>query len=300
MILYKRTGINFIINQGENNAKVFNYNLFIDHNKSCSRLFFHKRNGRPGNPGTHQTKQRRKKEIITDADLKNLPEPVRRYLKFAGVVGKEKIRIAHVKFSGELKRAENQPWMHVNVEQVSGIENPSRIFYISAGFFPFISMTGRDGYIDGKGNMLGRLTPLITLFDMKGPELDRSALVTFLNNMVFIPTAFLNSYVKWEKINDGSTKAVIMDRGNTVSGIFYFDETGEITNMITTGRYRDENGRFIREKWTTPLRNYIELNGFKIPSEGDATHQNTNGGEYVYARFRLVSLEYNNTNIHLK
>ena len=128
--------------------------------------------------------------IISDKDLAGLPEPVKRYLSFAGVIGKERTRTVHVRFSGEMKMSENQNWLPVQVDQVSGLDNPVRIFYISGRLAPLLTIDGRDKYKDGKGNMFIKLLSLITVADSRGMETDASELVTFLNDMIFIPAAF--------------------------------------------------------------------------------------------------------------
>ncbi|UCH09319.1 MAG: hypothetical protein JSU61_08750, partial [Fidelibacterota bacterium] len=44
-----------------------------------------------------------KPELVTEADLDGLPEPVQRYLRYTGVVGKERIRVVRLKQRGQMR-----------------------------------------------------------------------------------------------------------------------------------------------------------------------------------------------------
>jgi hypothetical protein len=50
--------------------------------------------------------------IITSEMLAGLPEPVRRYLEFSGVLGKPFVRSAIVKQTGKIRQGPEKPWMH--------------------------------------------------------------------------------------------------------------------------------------------------------------------------------------------
>jgi hypothetical protein len=45
-------------------------------------------------------------------------------------------------------------------------------------------------------------------------------------------------------------------------------------------------------RWTTPLKDYVEINGRKIASYGEAVWH-TPEGEFVYGKFHLAGIDYN-------
>jgi hypothetical protein len=131
--------------------------------------------------------------VITEADLTPLPDPVQRYLRYAGVIGKPQVRCARVVQSGVLRTAPTQNWMPIQAVQYSTLAGSlSRTWYAVAKKGPVALMKARDRYDNGAGHMLIKLLSLFTVADVRGPEMDISALLIFFNDMVMWPTAFLD------------------------------------------------------------------------------------------------------------
>ena len=235
-------------------------------------------------------------DTIRTSDLDSLPAPVKRYLLKSGVVGKERIKTFRGKFAREMKvGGENSKWMKVKVEQYSFIDSTlTRIFYIKSRMFGIVPIVGRDKYENGKGNMLIRLFDLFTVVNQTGPSMDKSALVTFLNDMAMFPMAMLNKKVAWQPVNDTSARAALTDCGNTVSGIFYFNRSDDLVNFETGDRtYDNGRGDVRKAKWRTPFWNYRDCNGVRTPMEGDAVWD-FGDRTFPYARFSLKDVGYNN------
>ena len=120
----------------------------------------------------------------------------------------------------------------------------SFIWFAKIKLFPLFWTSGKDTYIEGKGNLQIKLLSLFTVADANGKETDEGELLRWLAEAPWFPTALLPSkYLRWEEINSNSAKAVVEYGGLiTVSAIFYFNEKGEITQMIvdriiTMGNY---------------------------------------------------------------
>ncbi|MDA8226162.1 MAG: hypothetical protein M0T74_00380, partial [Desulfitobacterium hafniense] len=60
---------------------------------------------------------------------------------------------------------------------------------------------------------------------------------------VWFPTAALSSYIKWEEIDSNSAMATLSYKGVSASGVFSFNEKGEIINFVAE-RYMDSNNLF--------------------------------------------------------
>jgi len=45
-------------------------------------------------------------------------------------------------------------------------------------------------------------------------------------------------------------------------------------------------------RWSTPLKNYKEINGFMVPTEGEAIWH-LPSGDFCYVKVKLVELEFN-------
>jgi hypothetical protein len=234
-------------------------------------------------------------DTITSADLDSLPAPVKRYLEKTGVIGKEHLLTFRGKFTGQMKLGgEKAAWTKVNVVQYSVMDSTlTRVFYITTKMFGFIPIVGRDKYENGKGNMLIRVMDLFTVVNQSGPTMDKSTLVTFLNDLSLFPMAMLSKKVTWEALSDTSARATLSDCGNSVSGIFYFTRDGDLNNFETRDRtYDDGRGDVRTAKWWTPLRNPTIYAGVRIFSEGDAVWD-FGDRKFHYARFTINDVGYN-------
>lgn len=234
-------------------------------------------------------------DTITASDLDTLPPPVQRYLKKAGVLGKERVHTFAGQFSGKMKMGgEKAKWLPVEVIQHSVIDTTlTRIFYIRTRMFGIIPVVGRDKYENGKGNMLIRVADLFTVVNQSGVLMDRSELVTFLNDMAMFPMAMLGKKVAWEAVNDTAAKAVLSDCGLQVSALFIFDNNDDLVNFVTDDRtYDDGRGDVRKARWWTPLRKFREYKGVRIFSEGDAVWD-FGDKRFTYAHFTIEDVEFN-------
>jgi len=235
-----------------------------------------------------------KTDIITERDIAALPEPVQKYFRHCGYLGKEKMINAEVEWKDVyIKMSADKKWISLDCYQFNSVPEPTRIVYMKSsilGVFPF---EGRDKYQDGHGNMLIKLLKIIKVADAKGKEMDESALVTILAETLIIPTYALQDYIKWYAIDSNTVKALIKYNGTEVSGLFYFNEQGEIIRFQTDDRYYSEKGtKYKKVKWSGVLGNYIEKNGIKFPSDFRAIWHNEEG-DFEYFKGTIADIKYN-------
>jgi len=235
--------------------------------------------------------------LITEAEVDRLPEPMRRYLKFAGVVGKPHLNRVHLKMRGQFKMGTNADWMRVTVDQVSTLQPPGRSFYIHGKPWPFAAISGIDSYRAGEGRMRIRLFSRIPLLDVKGDEIAESALVTMLNDMVLFPQAFLSTNIRYQALDAQSVEATLAIGARRVSAVLGINAKGELTNFTSTNRWRLEGKASVRETWSTPFSRYTNLGGIQVPGRGEAIHFYEDG-PFPYARFAVPELiRLNPTNL---
>jgi hypothetical protein len=247
-------------------------------------------------------KQTSLSDPISTKDLDSLPAPVKRFLLNSGVVGKSHLQFFRGKFSGSMKvGGEKAAWSKVKVVQYSFLDDTSltRIFYIRTKMFGIVPVFGRDKYANGKGQMLIRVADLFTVVNKTGPSMDKSELVTFLNDMTMFPAAFLNKRVAWEAIDDTSAKATLTDHGLTVSGIFFFDHNDNIVNFVTDDRtYDNGRGDVRKARWWTPFYAYQEIDGLRVPSKGEA-QWDFGDHRFTYAKLDILDAGCNKPDLYL-
>jgi len=231
-------------------------------------------------------------DIVTEADLTLLPKPVQHYLRYAQVIGKPKVRCVKVRQTGFMRTTPAQRWMPVEAIQYTTLAGSiSRTWYAQIKMGPFAFINGYDSYDNGAGHMLIRLLSMFSVVDIHGPEVDMSALIIFINDMVMWPTAFLSEYIQWEPIDEMSARARVNLHNKQFSAVLYFNDLGEMVDFITEDRFRTVGKGFERCKWSTPLRRYREVNGLRIPSEGDAIWHLPEG-EFSYIQANIGEVRY--------
>jgi len=231
--------------------------------------------------------------ILTEKDTGHLPEPVRKYLSYVGAMGKEKVHNARIVFDGEMKLGQEKDWMQVQTQQYNFYANPARLFYIKGNMFG-IPLVGLDSYFEGRGNMLIKLASLITVADQKGKEMDLGEMVTLFNDMCLLtPAALIDPRIDWETIDPLTVRGTFKNGNYQVSGILYFNEEGALVNFVTEDRYYAPIGAEPQKvKWSTPVKDYREVNGIKIPGYGEAIWHFPDG-DFCYAKFKIKEVEYN-------
>lgn len=231
--------------------------------------------------------------IITEEDMTHLPEPVQNYLKYVGIIGTEKVNNFKAVIDGGLKTDKNKDFSNGEFSQYSFTDEVTRLFYIDLKMFG-MPVYGLHSYSDGNAIMLIKVLGLIPVVDGKGPEMDEAETVTMFNDMcIMAPATLIDDRIQWETIDEKTVKAQFTNKGITISAILYFNEKGQLINFESNDRYCSPTGKtFEKVKWSTPLSNYKNINGFNLPTYGEAIW-NFPEGDLCYAKLNIKNIEYN-------
>ncbi len=235
-------------------------------------------------------------QTFTDADIESLPAPVQRYFRYCGYIGKQKMLNAKIVFE-DVDFISNGKEIKLRSEQYNFVSEPARIAYLRSEVMGIIPFEGRDKYQDSKGSMIGKLMKIITLFDVRGSEMDQSAIVTFLAETLIVPNSALQDYIKWEEIDSNKAKAFMNYGGIEVEGIFTFNDKGEFISFETNDRYMDKgNGVMEKERWTAEVDNYIERDGIRVPGRMKGIW-NLAEGDLVYFDGNITNINFDYSDI---
>ena len=236
-------------------------------------------------------------DVLTDNDMQHLPEPVKKYIRYAGFVGKEKISSVFLKASGQIRSSEKSGWMQFTSEQYNFFENPFRAFYIRAVKMG-VPAVGLHLYKNETATMVIKLLNLLKVVDAKGPEMNQAETVTVLNDMCFMaPGSLINRNITWETMDGGQVKATFTNGQIIVSTILTFDEEGKLVNFLSFDRFETSDGKiYINNPWETPVTEYRTVNGYRLPSKADVIYKRPEG-DFCYLEFRLEDIEYNVKNL---
>lgn len=225
-------------------------------------------------------------EIITDEDLSDLPAPVQRYLRYAGVVGKRPIRIARVAQKGNFRTGLDQPWIPFTAQEAYTSDPPGFIWQARLSVASLTILVVRDHYREGEGRILAKIGGLFSVADERA---DEASLMRHFNELMWLPTAYLGDNVHWEAVDDRHARATMNDSGMTVTALFTFGDDGQIVNF-EADRYCSITGE--TERWETPIDAWIEFQGFHVPLRGQGVWK-LEDGDFTYVDLETVDVAYN-------
>lgn len=205
--------------------------------------------------------------VVVDGNmLKPLPPPVARWLERAGVVGQPLTRGARVRQYGEMRTAIDGNWMPVSAEQWFNAERPGFVWLAEVSAAPGFHIAGRDTFVNGKGRMLIKGMSVYPMADSTGPEIDQGAMVRFLAEILWMPSAALRDYIQWSATDAAGATATMTDGETAVSAVFVFDTNGDPAN-VTAQRYFAREGGATLETWhiTIDPESYRSIQGIRVP-----------------------------------
>ena len=230
-------------------------------------------------------------KLITAEMLAKLPDPVHRYLDYTGIVGHPWIDTVRLKQVGKFRLGRDRPWMPVTAEEFYTTNPPSLTWNARFKMMGLPLLRAKDRYESGHGHMYGTLAGIFTIFDARGEQLDQATMLRYLNEIIWFPTAFLGENISWEAIDDHSARVTFTDVEKSVSAEVFIDDTGRLTNF-TTMRYREIEGEYSLDPWSTPITGYREIAGLNLPIRGKAVW-NLPSGDLEYADLEITEIEYN-------
>jgi len=229
--------------------------------------------------------------VVEARDLATLPAPVQRWLEVSGVVGHARAATVRLRQRGEMRTAPDKPWMPVVAEQYFSVDPPGFVWHVNGRMMRFVPIAGRDRYADGHGSMLIKLASLITVADGRGPEIDQGAMLRYLGEIVWFPSAALSHAITWEAIDARSARATMRSGGVTAAAVFTFDERGRFARL-SAERYMSGAGGPTLEKWFIPATEWRQVRGIEMPVRGNAVWKLA-GGDFDYYRWEIIDVEIN-------
>jgi hypothetical protein len=227
--------------------------------------------------------------LLTEEDLAPLPFCVQKYLSYVGAVGKPKVYNMKIVFKGKM-RDKGKDWFKFTSEQYNIFGSPTRLFFMKANIMG-LPTYGYHKYTNQTASMQIKLLSLFSVVDLAEPELFPTETVTFFNELcLFAPAALFDDRISWETLDALSAKATFNNNGTIISAILYFNEKGQLVNFVSNDRYSVSEMKAF--PFSTPASNYKNINGYQLPSYGEAIWHYPDG-EFVYGKFEVVDITYN-------
>ncbi len=239
---------------------------------------------------------------VTEDDLEGLDEPVQRYLRFMGVVGRPRVWSFTARFAGRFRLRPRTPWMAAEALQYDSLlpgpdggHRAARIFTMRLRFARLVSMLGHDTYLGGQGRMVGTLAGRWTVAEGSGPELDQGELSTWLNDVLLLaPSMLLRTGARWRRLGPDRFEVAVTDSEHTVRAEVTIDERGAPVDVATSDRWAALPDGLVQARWHTPIRWWINGDGGPFPGPAPAIWDLPDGPlTYVEGRFVPGSVAVN-------
>lgn len=236
-----------------------------------------------------QQSANKKMDLLTEADLQSLPLPVQKYLRYCGVVNKPKIKNMRVVFDGEM-REKGKDWFTFSSTQYNFFGEPARLFFMKARMFGMV-VPGYHDYQHATAKMNIKLFGLFPVVQASGKKMNQAETVTLFNDMCLMaPAALIDKRIVWQQVDSLTAKAIFTNGAINIAAMLYFNAAGQLINFTSDDRYAIAEMKQYR--FSTPVKDYRQLNGQNIFTYGETTWQYPDGA-FVYGKFYLKSIEYN-------
>jgi hypothetical protein len=231
--------------------------------------------------------------ILTAADVARLPLPVRKYIAYAGALGKPKVQNLRVFCHAQMIRKPNTPPLQATSVQYNFFTSPARIFFMQASMagLPFIAL---HVYAGQQATFVVRVLSLFNMVDIAGEALTKAESVTVLNDLcVFAPAALIDPRLAWKEIGPLSAQVTFTNGPYKVTAVLFFNTAGELVNFVSDDRGAvQDDGSLKPARWSTPLRDYRDFHGRRSAGYGEAVW-NYPAGDFAYGKFTIQDIQVN-------
>ncbi|WP_346871364.1 DUF6544 family protein [Clostridium sp. UBA5119] len=203
----------------------------------------------------------------TKYTLEDLPQSMQNFYSYTKLVNK--VNSNHVSFDfkdADFVNIEMNKTLKIDYSEHIFGDVPSRFAFIDSSLYG-IPFQGLDSFINGEGGMKGVIAKNITLFNQRGKDMNKAALVTWLAEIIFMPSQLLSGDVYIKEIDKNTVGVSITYDNIKASGIYKFLDSGELVEFTTDDRaliYND--GRLEHRKWSALYEDYKNNGDLLLPN----------------------------------
>jgi len=225
--------------------------------------------------------------------IRELPDPVRRYLAYSLGPNPRPVRTMHMRHRGAFRMSAKLPWVRIEGEQYFTVSEPGFVWKGLIHLVPFVWVEACDRLLGGRGSMPVKVCGLAPLANATGREMDQGSRWRWLGEMIWCPLAFVGDRVRWDPIDARSARVTLECDGLPVSAIAEFDEQGKLVCMRGE-RYREDQGKYVKTPYRAICGSYRSLAGVRMPTAVEVAWE-LPAGTLAYGRWRIVAVEYDVT-----
>jgi hypothetical protein len=230
----------------------------------------------------------------SEADVADEPEPVRRYFARNLNEGMPHQSCARVRETGSWRTEPGKPWTRLEAEEYMVARPLGRLWYAKLRPLPGVWLDVTEWYLRGQAHVESKLLSSVTTVDASGPATRRSALLRHVASLPLFPGALLPSdEIAWEAVSAETSRVVLRDHDLEVSGLFSFDELGNIVRFETDERPYDGPGEPEQVRWVVRYaehRDFGSAGDLQLPTKLDLEWE-LDGRTFHYLDMRVEAFE---------
>ena len=229
--------------------------------------------------------------LVTEAEADRLPEPIRRYLRSAGAVGRPVPEHVYARWRGRIRSGPTDPWMSFEAEQHNFTGEPARLFMMKAKRSG-VPVDVLHVFAHGEASMRARALSLVTVVSGAGGPFDQAETVTLLNDFCLLaPGALVDSSFRWEEIDGRSARATYTLGAHTARAVVVVDDAGDLVDFVSDDRLAlgADGEQLTRMRWSTPILSHQSIGGSRTILRGEG-RWHAPEGEYAYVELDLLDL----------
>lgn len=217
-------------------------------------------------------------KVVEEKNVSKLPEVIQKWIDHLGILdNNQKIKGVIFKQKGYMRLKPNQNWMKVKAKQYVNIKKPGFLWRVKLKILPFIWVNGRDYLLNKQAEILIKLFGVIPLVnEKKNSKTNQSAMARFLMEVILYPTAVLEDYISWKKIDDTRAKAILASKTSTVEADFIFNDQG-LLKRVESMRFKENDALAEKKLCSAEIKSYQKIKGMMIPKEVNISWHLENG-----------------------
>lgn len=230
--------------------------------------------------------------LVREEDLGGLPEPLARWIRWSGAVGKPRPSVLRLSHRGRFKASAKLGWRPIRGEYVVTTRRPSFTWYGRIDVAPGLSVAAIDAYLGGHGRMQVKALSAVTLVDARSPDVDHSAFGRCLAELSMIPTFFLDrDLVRCEQVGPDHVRCRVTDGPLAGDADLHVNADGSLDRVEVERRYDRGGGRSTVERFTGTYSSPRTWDGRTLGTRLDGAW-NLAEGELHYVAFEVVGAAY--------
>ncbi|MFN8108724.1 MAG: DUF6544 family protein [Thermoleophilia bacterium] len=228
---------------------------------------------------------------LAEADLGGLPDPVRRFVRASGAIGRPRPVNMRVRMTARMYRRPGAAPFAATSEQYN-VFRPSARLYLMRARMLGLPVRALHVYRREEATFRVRVAALVDMVDLSGEDISRAETVTVLNDMcVLAPGTLVDPRLSWSEVDDGACEVTFTNGPHRVSARLVFNERDELVDFTSHDRPESEGGRLVPRRWRTPLDGHRDVGGMWLPTQGRAVYEHPDG-PFTYGEFTITSVEY--------